>query len=407
LDTSYTSLHLVSAGRTNPGRRRELNEDAWRGADQSDNFHLWAQRGRLFAVADGMGGHAAGEIASQLAIETLFAEYYGGAEGPAPSDGDPYPLAGQLRRSISSANRTIYEQATMQVSQAGMGTTIVAAVVYYDWLIVANVGDSRAYLVRDGVIEQITHDHSWIAEQVGAGVLTEKEARVHVYRNLVTRCLGHHPDVQVDTFERFLEPGDVVLLCSDGLSNQVSDAEIAHILGESMPGPAADRLIDRANRAGGPDNITAVVLKVFEQPPLTTLSGAQPEVREKVKFRRRIPAIRLSLLVLLATAIVGLLIGAFLARPGWFRTLLATPTPAVTSEPVAVPTPTIRPTSTATWTPTATYTPTVTSTPTATVTRTPTSTFTLTPTPTHTLTPSPTPIVTRTPLPTWGPQLSE
>jgi serine/threonine protein phosphatase PrpC len=191
-----------------------------------------------------MGGHAAGEVASQLAIETLFAEYYGDTDYPMPP-------AMRLEQVILVANGRIHEQAASKMAQAGMGTTVVAAVVRDDWLIVGNVGDSRAYLVRDGESRQITRDHSWVAEQVAAGLLTEQEAQNHMYRSVVTRCLGHRPETTVDTFEHALEHGDVVLLCSDGLSNQVSEIEIAQIVTQGSPEQAVRDLVDLANRYGG------------------------------------------------------------------------------------------------------------------------------------------------------------
>ncbi len=427
LEYEYTSLRLIAAGQTHPGKRRSLNEDAWRIADPADTAHLWPNRGRLFAVADGMGGHAAGEVASQLAIDTLFAEYYGG-------DDAPLPPRMRLEQAVLSANRKIYEQAQVQSSQAGMGTTIVAAVVRDDWLTVANVGDSRAYLVRDGRARQITRDHSWVAEQVEAGMLTEEEAQNHIYRNVVTRCLGHHLDTQVDTFEEYLRSGDVVLLCSDGLSNQVSSAEIAHILSEEPPEQAVETLIDLANRYGGPDNITAVVFKVTapddkveppgagehpadiarepvtlpqptppadEQPP-----GEKGTLRRLLRAAVRTPwyakvAVIVALVLVTAGAFAFGMAAATLGQNA-LRALF-TPTPTATCTPTATQTPTQTPTATntPTVTPTSTYTPTATNTPTATFTPTPTPSPTLTPSPTPTATFTPTPV----PLPTSGPQV--
>jgi protein phosphatase len=204
-----------------------------------------------------MGGHAAGEIASQLAVDTMFDEFYG-------SSNTPMSPGMRMEKAILAANLKIYEQAAMQETQAGMGTTIVAAVVRDDWLTIANVGDSRAYLVRGGEPLQITRDHSWVAEQVEVGALSEEEAQNHMYRSVVTRCLGHRSEVRVDIFDYALEPGDAILLCSDGLSNQVSAKEIAQILNESSPEQATGELVDLANQYGGPDNITVIVLHLLE-----------------------------------------------------------------------------------------------------------------------------------------------
>jgi protein phosphatase len=416
LSHEYTSLHLIAAGHSDPGLRRELNEDAWRIAEPNVTGDLWEERGCLFAVADGMGGHAAGEVASKLAIETLFAEYYG------PGD-YPMPPAMRLEQAIAVANGRIYEQAGTKSSQAGMGTTIVAAVVRDDWLIVANVGDSRAYLMRNGQVSQITTDHSWVAEQVEAGLLTQEEAEGHMYRSVVTRCLGHHPEAQVDTFEHALEAGDTVLLCSDGLSNQVSDLELAQILGRYPLERAANELIELANRYGGPDNITAVLLQAqalpaepmeetpAEEPaqaalielPSTPADEADRALAPERGTRRHVRWVIPVALVLVAVCATGA--GFALWGSGDVRDWLARPTPTVPPTPTHTATapPTMTPAPTSTSTPSATSTPIPTPTPTQTASATapPTATPSPTPTPTPTLTPAP----TRTPLPTGGPQL--
>jgi serine/threonine protein phosphatase PrpC len=273
LNDSLRVPSLVAAGKTDPGRLRPLNEDAWQIAPEENTGHLWTVRGQLFAVADGMGGHAAGEIASQLALDTLIQQYYS-------SDDTPLPPAIRLERAVLEANLDIYEQAVTVDTQAGMGTTIVTAVIHEDRLTVANVGDSRAYLVRNGEIVQITDDHSWVAEQVKLGTMTDQQAQNHAYRNVVTRCLGHKPGIQVDIFEHRLRVGDTILLCSDGLSNQVSVQELGRTLLDYAPAQAAEKLVDLANQAGGPDNITAVVIQVAalapesEPAPLAEQGGA-------------------------------------------------------------------------------------------------------------------------------------
>ena len=416
-----TPLHLIAAGHTHPGQRRVLNEDAWKIADVSDTAHTWAQRGRLLAVADGMGGHAAGEVASQLAIETLFNEYYG-------HDEFPLPPAMRLEQAIQIANQKIFEQSAARQSQAGMGTTIVAAVVRDDWLTIANIGDSRAYLVRDAEAQQITRDHSWIAEQIEAGALTEQEAKNHIYRSVVTRCMGHRPTIQVDVFEQALESGDAVLLCSDGLSNQVSDGEIAHVLTHHSPVQAVNELVDLANQYGGPDNITAVAFRAVDAQP----EGSVPQDTKSLPTQADIaagkqdssppvPASSSSayastrpsapsiapgrsdaapkafgrgwLIALLVMAVIALCVaGLFVSQQAmtWLATSTPTASPSSTSPP--------SPTHTATHSPTATPTPTNSPTPTHTL------TATHTPSPTATATPTATPTPTRTPLPTTGPQ---
>jgi protein phosphatase len=312
-----------------------------------------------------------------------------------------------------------------------MGTTLVAAAVHDDWLTVASVGDSRAYLIRDHEAKQITHDHSWVAEQIEAGLLTEDEARVHMYRSVVTRCVGHQADIQVDTFELLLDPRDVVVLCSDGLSGQVADDEIARVATQLSPDQATERLIELANQAGGPDNITAIILQVLEQPQTLTsvqsqeqapLAGDAIETHDLVEETPRPapvsvegapPDLKFNLRVMAISALIGVILitilGIVVFRSIWIQGSRGTPTPGgkpigtLTRRPTEPPTGT--PTDTPTSTSTATSTPTGTPTPTATYTLTATSTATYTPTPTRTFTPTPT--ATSTPLPDSGPQIPE
>ncbi len=343
MEQGNTSLRHESAGQTHVGQRRKLNEDAWRIAGDADAPELWAQRGKLFAVADGMGGHAAGEVASRLAIDTLFSRYYASDPGPLSS---PFSIRRQLEQAIAAANQAVYEQAAENRAQTGMGTTLVAAVLHGDWLTIANVGDSRAYIWHNGAAEQVTRDHSWVAEQVQAGILSEEEARVHIYRSVVTRCIGHQPDVQIDLFERLLDPGDMMLLCSDGLSNQVSANTIAEILSRP-PDQALEELIRQANDSGGPDNITAIIIQTHsaEAEPIAAPITALPppdlaRSHPPLPARQPAPAARRKYLV--AWVIGGLalllllLIAVILLYPNWVQNRLfppstnRTPTPALT-----------------------------------------------------------------------------
>jgi serine/threonine protein phosphatase PrpC len=398
--------HLIAAGQTDPGQRRGLNEDAWRIADESDLGDMIEERGQLFAVADGMGGHAAGEVASELAIETLFAEYYG-------RDDAPMSPAMRLEQAVLEANARIYEQAGARASQAGMGTTIVAAVARGEWLTIANVGDSRAYLVRSGIVQQLTHDHSWVAEQVTAGLLTEQQAQNHMYRNVVTRCLGHNPQIEVDTSEQVLEPGDAVLLCSDGLSNQVSEDELIRVIAQQAPPEAVAELIELANRYGGPDNITAILIVLQAEPSeaVTVVAGPRPEPQivqvpparaatpavppeKPVHARRSVsPLLKWGVplaLVLFASCIVGIALTVWGPEvlQGWFITSTATPTVEVAPTTTETPDATATATVPATAAPSPTWTATAPRTATPTRTRTPTPTATLTVTSTSTPLPS-------------------
>lgn len=242
--------------RTHTGSVREVNEDSvstvldWRNKLGLTDDDLGA-RGHLFVVADGMGGHAAGEVASQMAVETLFRTYYADVT---------HPQDEALSNAISAANTLLVQQAEADRRQAGMGTTLVASLLHGDDLLVANVGDSRAYLFRKGQLTQITQDHSWVAEQMAAGVLTSDEALRHPYRNVVTHSLGPDRDPTPDFFRLTVEPGDRMLLCTDGLSNIMAHKEMAGILAAYPPDEAADLLLAHTLERGAPDNVTLALI---------------------------------------------------------------------------------------------------------------------------------------------------
>ncbi|HUT20512.1 MAG TPA: Stp1/IreP family PP2C-type Ser/Thr phosphatase, partial [Anaerolineae bacterium] len=245
---------------TDQGMSRDHNEDYCDSFDPDDPAVL-AQRGRLWLVADGIGGHQAGDVASKYAVEKVLYAYY---EEPWVEP------AHNLVQAIQDANADLYEEAQRNPAHRGMGTTMVAAVLLGDGLIVANVGDSRAYLFRDGDPRQITRDHSWVAEQVERGVLTPQQARAHPERNVITRSLGNDPHVRVDVFRETLRSGDVVVLCSDGLSGVVLDGEIAGMVEGAHARTASERLVRLANERGGPDNVTVTVIRMATHVPSPT-----------------------------------------------------------------------------------------------------------------------------------------
>ena len=305
-------MHLSSSSLTHPGLRRDSNEDSY-----TDRLGLG-----LFVVADGMGGHAAGEVASKVAADTIEAfieETEGaGADYTWPFGFDPAAgLAGtRLRTAFLMANRAIATRMADDPALLGMATTAVALLVSAAEqsrtsdaagprdisdprpqvpgpssdagprdipglrppapgpgregpqalsALVAHVGDSRAYLWREGRLEQVTRDHSWVEEQIALGEMTEEQARIHPWRNLVTRALAGNEDPLVDLTPLALEPGDRVLLCSDGLCGPVRDEVMAGIIGRAPRGEGAaicEALIDAANAAGGPDNITVVLVEI-------------------------------------------------------------------------------------------------------------------------------------------------
>jgi protein phosphatase len=251
---------LAWAVSTDPGLRRTSNEDSY--STRPDVG--------LFVVADGMGGHVAGEVASRVAVEAIeaFIEETAGADKnrtwPFPFDPSLSLEANRLKAAFRLANRRIASAIADSQDLRGMATTASAVLMGKESASVGHVGDSRVYVLRQGTLAQITHDHSWVEEQVRAGTLTPSAARQHPWRNVVTRALSGGEDPEVDVTEVTPEVGERYLLCSDGLFGVVADDRIAEILGQSgVPLEAICRgLVDAANKAGGPDNITALVLEI-------------------------------------------------------------------------------------------------------------------------------------------------
>ena len=268
-------------GRTDVGRTREHNEDAFVVADLTSGNatlqpevrrHILGTKGTLFMVADGMGGAAAGEIASAMAVEVVLGELR--EKWIAVSTTDPEEFVRAIRRATVAANQQIHNFASSHSEYRGMGTTATVAGLLGDVLYVAQVGDSRAYLVRDGVARQITKDQSLMQKLIEAGELTEDEAAQSERRNIILQALGPEPLVKIDLTHQKVRRGDVLVLCSDGLSGQVKKEEIARIVSEETDLVAACKLlIDRANENGGPDNITVIAAR-FDgsrlEPPVTT-----------------------------------------------------------------------------------------------------------------------------------------
>ena len=258
--------------RTHTGRVRETNEDTastvleWRTSLHLTDDML-RERGHLFAVSDGMGGHAAGEVASSLVIKTLFDSYYT-AEWEQIEEG--------LRQAIAVANRVVCEQAETTPAYAGMGATLAAGVLHDAELLLANVGDSRVYLFRNQQLSQVTRDHSWVAEQLATGVLDAQDIARHPYRNVVTRSLGPERDPTPDFFHLTGAANDILLLCTDGLSNLLAPTELAELLSAYPLDEAADALLEHALERGAPDNVTFILLQLLgaEDPPRQEMAMA-------------------------------------------------------------------------------------------------------------------------------------
>jgi serine/threonine protein phosphatase PrpC len=266
-------LRLAAAGLTDVGRRREHNQDNVTHYVPPDENEL-AAKGALFVVCDGMGGHAAGEVASELGVNAIREVYYASTEED---------VIDNIASAIRAANDKIYEYAQQHPESKGMGTTCVSVLIHGGRAYFVNIGDSRAYLVRDDDMRQVTLDHSWVAEQVRAGLLSEEQARTHAHRNVITRSLGTGPSVTADLFVESLKQGDRILLCSDGLHGYVDEREIKReMLTLSEPEAGVQALVDMANSNGGPDNITALVIHLLEVPPVTgelslPVAGSQDE----------------------------------------------------------------------------------------------------------------------------------
>lgn len=269
---------IKMGAKTDLGRVRDNNEDKFDFFEPEDPAVL-ATKGCFYAVADGMGGHSAGQIACELALKTVIAAYYGNPSADTETS---------LRHAVGQANALIYDTAQTIPDRQGMGTTLTVAVIREDRLTLAQVGDSRAYLLRDGQISQLTEDHSWVAEQVRLGTMTLAEAQISPFRNIITRSIGTAAAVEADVLTHELRVGDTLLLCSDGLSGHLEPDEMQTVIVPHSPSVAALSLIEAANERGGRDNITAVVLAVraltpYEASAAPVASETAGDVREQAK----------------------------------------------------------------------------------------------------------------------------
>jgi len=242
-------MQIKVGARTDVGMVRSGNED---------NFFAEADAARgVFVVADGMGGHAAGEVASEMAVQIVARSLL-----PLQSvnaEGAPALVA----QALKDANRAIYERMLAEVDKQGMGTTLSVLLMSDAGYLIGQIGDSRIYLLRDGALVQITKDHSYVQEQVDAGLLTPEQARYHPYSNVITRCVGASDEVEVDIYQGPVRIGDVFLVASDGLTGMVDDRRLQQLLlARSGPGRIVDALIAEANNRGGLDNITSIVVQV-------------------------------------------------------------------------------------------------------------------------------------------------
>jgi protein phosphatase len=263
-------MRITSFGMSDVGKRREKNEDSFLVNDEL----------ALYTVADGMGGHLGGDIASKLATATMHEVVHALESDPDMTLQEgvnikPGEFQGYLRYAIKLSSKRIFERSHGEATLRGMGTTTVAILFRNNKIYIANVGDSRAYRIRDGEISQITRDHSLVGEQMRAGILTEEEAKASRLKNIITRSVGFQEEVDADIDIRVVRHGDRYLLCSDGLSNMLDDSEIQEIVASNSLEQACRRLIDVANERGGDDNITVVIAEVDSQDDDDTASEGE------------------------------------------------------------------------------------------------------------------------------------
>lgn len=240
-------MRVRSCAISDVGRKRQKNEDSYLINDEYN----------LFIVADGMGGHAGGEYASRIAIQTIEEMFRGNMTNKLPGEQI-------LKKAIEDAGLKIVAKAEEDRALRGMGTTVIALHLDDKKALLGHVGDSRGYLFRDGVLEQLTEDHSLVNEQVKSGLITAEEAKTHQFKNIITRSVGVTPEVEVDVVSKKLKNADAFLLCSDGLSNLVDITEMEKELREREPVLAAKSMVDLANKRGGDDNITLVLIEVLD-----------------------------------------------------------------------------------------------------------------------------------------------
>jgi PPM family protein phosphatase len=260
---------IIASLLTHAGCNRELNEDCGKHTQPADPKTL-AAKGALTIIADGMGGHSAGEVASRIAVEVITRVYYADSSAPEAA----------LKKAFQEANREIYQASLVNQSRKGMGTTATALVLQNGSAVCAHVGDSRLYLIRGGQIYVMTEEHSVVMEMVRRGIISAEKARHHPDKNVITRALGSAKEIEVSAWQQPfpVRPGDCFLLCSDGLYDLVEDEEIKRVALDEEPAAACDKLIALAKQRGGHDNITVGIIRV--QAANNSNSRAVPKTRD-------------------------------------------------------------------------------------------------------------------------------
>ena len=283
--TTPAVMYFHHAGLTNTGLLRSQNEDAYKLPVNIDPETL-AQKGHFYVLADGLGGHEKGEIASAVSVDIAHTEYYAATASP-NGDNPQQVIIETMAHAIEQANVKVME------ATEGGGTTIVAAVLYKDLLVAMNVGDSRAYLLRDDELQLISRDHSLVSRLRELGKITAEEALNHPRQNVLYQALGQGDDLEIHVFTDRLKLGDTVVLCSDGLWGPVGNPTIKEVVSSAASLPAAvEQLVDLANASGGPDNITVIIVRVSDQAPppeqyMLTESACHPPCNDEPIIRRK------------------------------------------------------------------------------------------------------------------------
>lgn len=271
-------LYFHAAGLTNTGLIREHNEDAYKLPSDTDTNTL-SVKGHLYVLADGMGGHQKGEVASAVTIQTVTSEYYTLVQPPKNTVAFETEITNALTDAIQKANLNVLDETE------GGGTTVVAAVLFDNSLVTMNVGDSRAYLLRDNQLQLLSRDHSLVSRLVEMGKITEEEALTHPRRNVLYQALGQGTEVDIHINHQKLQRDDIIILCSDGLWGEVSESYLKQTLVTAAnPQQAAEQLINLANDSGGPDNITVVIIFVLDkEPPVNNNDDTNPSIFTRPK----------------------------------------------------------------------------------------------------------------------------
>ena len=269
-------MKVTVRAETDTGRVRDHNEDYFAALGEEESP---PGVDALLVVADGMGGHAAGEVASKMTVEGIMQSLSSRGEEASKLEGNAYEVF--LGKVLEEVNQDVW-RAGQESDKRGMGTTCTLAAIRDHQLFLAHIGDSRAYLLRDGELHQVSKDHSWVEDAVDQGVITREQARVHPNRNVITRAIGLDPQPQIDTSVMPLADGDLLLLCSDGLNSMIPDEDIHRILTSSDPEDVCQALIDAANNHGGHDNTTVVAAAVGAQRAVATYPSAADQITQEV-----------------------------------------------------------------------------------------------------------------------------